>query len=95
MTRDEAIRAFATKMNRPQAEYYHETVQRVTPMIDGFAALGMLQLDASPNIPALIKEARRYSDPSKFVEISPSETAKLINIIKRLAAALESANVDT
>lgn len=49
MTREEAIKAFAGKMNYPMAEYYNETVSRITPMIDGFVALGMLKLDEPKN----------------------------------------------
>lgn len=57
MTRDEAIKSFAGIMNHPQAEYLNETVARVTPMIDGFIALGMLKLDEVKSPEARFLEA--------------------------------------
>jgi hypothetical protein len=51
MSRDEAIERFARAMHNPLVEYWTDTVARVTPMIDGFIALGMLSVApaADPN----------------------------------------------
>jgi hypothetical protein len=50
MTRKEAIDRFASALHDPTCEYWLDLVTRVTPMIDGFIALGMLTVDppASP-----------------------------------------------
>ena len=44
MTRSEAIERFARAMHDPLLEYWPEAVARVTPMIDGFIALGILSV---------------------------------------------------
>lgn len=53
-----------------------------------FVSLGMLKLEEPPSVEGLIAEANHYVRHGGFVEVSPYEVSRLVDLVTRLSRAL-------